>query len=71
MLLETVLDQDNDPIVYLTDKNGIWSFHKLCDLIAKTFLGYDPDNFNTKIEHIDWNKENNRADNLRIVYISD
>lgn len=40
MLLETGLDQDNDPIVYLTDKNGIWSFHKLCDLIAKTFLGY-------------------------------
>ena len=48
--------------VHLFDKDGTSTNHKVHRLVAKAFVP-NPDNLN-EVNHIDEDKDNNRADNL-------
>lgn len=62
------MDSEGNPTVTLS-KEGTTKIFKVCDLMAMSFKWYNPNNPNEIVEHIDWNKENNHADNIRVVYI--
>tara|TARA_R110002126_G_scaffold268496_1_gene412031 strand:+ start:204 stop:698 length:495 start_codon:yes stop_codon:yes gene_type:complete len=40
---------------------------KVHKLVAMAFLNHIPDNLNVVIDHIDYNKANNRLDNLQLI----
>jgi hypothetical protein len=48
-------------------KNGKERSIKIHRLVAIAFLGHEPDNMNTVVNHIDNNKLNNNVDNLELV----
>lgn len=61
----TFIDNDGYETAILIDNHGTAHYHHIHDLIADTFNGPRPDGHT--VEHIDGNKRNNRADNLRYV----
>ena len=61
-VLKPLHSQGDYCYVHLFDKDGVSTNHKLHRLVAKAFVP-NPDNLN-EVNHIDENKDNNRADNL-------
>ena len=61
-VLKPLHSQGDYCYVHLFDKNGTSTNHKVHRLVAKAFVP-NPDNLN-EVNHIDEDKENNRADNL-------
>ena len=63
--LEEHIGFDGHVRVKLVDKDGVEKYHRVCDLIADTFLPNRPNN--SLVVHKDGNKRNNNADNL--IYV--
>lgn len=60
------LSQDGYTTVRLY-KNGKSKTIKVHQLVAMVFLGHKPNGYKQVVDHIDFDRTNNRADNLRII----
>jgi hypothetical protein len=59
--------KDGFMTVKLLDKDGIYRTWLVHELVALTFIGPCPENH--KLVHLDGDKKNNRADNLKYIKI--